>query len=127
MWALAAYGDFLEQRRPGMREQMAEFGAPPRFEDVVASLVPVGDDGPDHWSVVFGIDDADEAAASAKALGGSVVVEPVDAPWVRTTVISDPWGATFTANKFVPENRELESPGLSSGAVPPPALGGGAA
>src|SRR5262249_24802885 len=54
MWALAPYGDFLEQRRPGMRAQMAEFGAPERFEDVVASLVPAGDDEePDHWSVVF--------------------------------------------------------------------------
>jgi hypothetical protein len=29
----------------------------------------------------------------------------MDAPWVRMTVISDPQGATFVANKFVPENR----------------------
>src|SRR5690349_20388974 len=39
MWALPGYGDFLEQRRPGMREQMAAMGAPERFEDVVASVL----------------------------------------------------------------------------------------
>jgi len=111
MWALAAYGDFLERRRPGMREQMAEMGAPERFEDVVASLTAGDDDGPDHWSVVFGIDDADAAAERTKALGGTVLVEPLDAPWVRTTVLSDPWGATFTASKFVPENREVVAHG----------------
>src|SRR3712207_7560780 len=37
MWALAGYGDFLEARNPGMREGMAQMGAPERFEDVVAS------------------------------------------------------------------------------------------
>jgi uncharacterized protein len=36
-----------------------------------------------------------------------VVVPPFDAPWVRMTVITDPQGATFTASKFVPENKSL--------------------
>src|SRR4051795_7596641 len=31
MWALPGYGDFLESRNPGMRERMAEMGAPKRF------------------------------------------------------------------------------------------------
>jgi hypothetical protein len=35
-----------------------------------------------------------------------VVVPPFDAPWIRTTVIADPAGATFTATQFVPENKE---------------------
>ena len=46
MWALPGYGDFLEQRNPGMRERMAAMGAPERFEDVVASLVPIPGDSP---------------------------------------------------------------------------------
>jgi hypothetical protein len=29
---------------------------------------------------------------------------------VRMTVLADPWGATFTASKFVPENRNLPAP-----------------
>jgi uncharacterized protein len=44
------------------------------------------------------------------SLGGELVVAPVDAPWVRMTVIRDPQGATFIANQFVPENRDLCGP-----------------
>jgi predicted enzyme related to lactoylglutathione lyase len=110
MWALPGYGDFLEERNPGMREGMAGMGAPERFEDVVASVRPIPADQPDapaHWGVTFGVDDADAIAARAVELGGSVVVPPFDAPWVRMTIITDPQGATFTASKFVPENKEL--------------------
>jgi len=110
MWTLPGYGDFLEQSDPGLRERMAETGAPDGFVDVVAALNPIGDDQPDgpaHWSVTFAVDDADATADKAAELGGQVVVAPFDAPWVRMTVITDPQGATFTASKFVPENRDL--------------------
>jgi predicted enzyme related to lactoylglutathione lyase len=60
--------------------------------------------------VTFGVDDADAIADKAAALGGNVVVPPFDAPWIRSTVIADPEGATFTANKFVPENKDLAPP-----------------
>jgi hypothetical protein len=53
------------------------------------------------------VDDADQIAARAGELGGQVLVEPFDAPWVRMTIIRDPQGATFIASKFVPENRDL--------------------
>jgi uncharacterized protein len=110
MWALPAYGDFLEQRTPGRRENMAAAGAPARFDEVVASALPIPDDQrdvPEHWSITFAVDDADAIAARATELGGRVVVAPMDAPWVRTTVITDPQRATFTASKFVPENKSL--------------------
>ena len=110
MWTLPGYGDHLEQLNPGMREGMAEMGAPAGFEDVVAALNPIPDDQPDtppHWDVTFAVDDADAIAKSAAELGGQVVVAPFDAPWVRMTVISDPQGATFTASKFVAENKSL--------------------
>ena len=109
-WALPGYGDFLERRRPGTREGMASMGAPERFEDVVASIAAIPDDQPDvaaHWGLTFAVDDADAVAARAAELGGRVVVAPFDAPWVRMTVIADPQGATFTASKFVPENKDL--------------------
>jgi predicted enzyme related to lactoylglutathione lyase len=108
MWALPGYGEFLEQRTPGMRKNMAEMGAPDRFEEVVASVSLTPDAAP-HWGVTFAVDDADAVAAKAAELGGTVVVPPVDAPWVRMTILSDPQGATFTASKFVPENRDLEA------------------
>jgi uncharacterized protein len=96
---------------------MKAMGAPERFEDVVAGVNLIPDDQPDvpaHWGVTFAVDDADAIAARAAELGGRVVVPPFDAPWVRMTVISDPQGATFTASKFVPENRDLpESAGAA--------------
>jgi predicted enzyme related to lactoylglutathione lyase len=112
MWTLPGYGDHLERDNPDLRKGMAEMDAPKGFEDVVASLVPIADDQPDvppHWGVTFAVDDADAIAEKTSELGGKVVVPPFDAPWVRMTVISDPQGATFTASKFVPENRDLES------------------
>ena len=120
MWALPGYGDFLEQRNPGMRERMKSMGAPERFEDAVASLRAIPDDQPDtqpHWGLTFAVDDADATASRASELGGQVVVPPFDAPWVRMTIIRDPQGAIFTASKFVPENRDAAtSAGAASGA-----------
>jgi len=112
MWTLPGYGDHLELLNPGTRERMAELEAPEGFENVVASLAPIGEDQPDtppHWGLTFGVDDADAIAAKAAELGGTVIVPPFDAPWVRMTIIADPQGATFTASKFVPENRDMAS------------------
>ena len=107
MWTLPAYGDHLERDNPGLRKQTAEFGAA-GFEDVVASINPIAadhSDTPAHWSVTFATDDPDALAEKAAGLGGSVVVPPFDAPWVRMAVLADPQGATFLASKFAPENR----------------------
>jgi predicted enzyme related to lactoylglutathione lyase len=111
-WTLPGYGDFLEQDDPDLRKRLAELGGPTGFEDVVASIVPIADDQPDvpaHWGVTFAVDDADAVAKKAEELGGTVVVPPFDAPWVRMTVLTDPQGATFVASKFVPENANLGS------------------
>jgi predicted enzyme related to lactoylglutathione lyase len=110
MWTLPGYGDHLERDNPDLRKNMAEMDAPAGFEDVVASLNPIPEeqsDMPPNWGVTFAVDDADAAAERAGELGGTVVMPPFDAPWVRMTVIVDPQGATFTASKFVPENRDL--------------------
>ncbi len=112
MWTLPGYGDYLERDSPGLRMRIAEMGVPAEFADVVASLNLVRDEQQDvraHWSVTFAVDDADATARTAAELGGTVVVPPFDAPWVRTTVLADPAGATFIATKFVPENRDLPS------------------
>jgi predicted enzyme related to lactoylglutathione lyase len=110
MFTLRGYGDWLEHQSPGLREEMAAAGAQAGFEDVVASINPLADDQPDtpaHWSVTFAVADADATAAKADVLGGSVIVPPFDAPWVRMTVIADPQGATFNASRFTPENKDL--------------------
>jgi len=103
-WTLPGYGDYLETITPGIRKQAAEMGAA-GFEDVVAVLEPLTDDGEPHWHVTFAVDDADAAAAEAAKLGGKVLVPPMDAPYVRLTVLTDPEGTPFTASQFVAENR----------------------
>jgi predicted enzyme related to lactoylglutathione lyase len=109
MWTLPGYGDHLEKRDPGLRERMGDMGAPGGFIDAVASLNPVSGDEPSRWGVTFAVDDADAIAKRAEELGGKVVVPPVDAPWVRMSILADPQGATFNANQFVPENQSQEA------------------
>src|ERR687897_463708 len=86
MWTLPGYRDYLERDIPDDQP-----------------------DTPPHWSVTFAVDDADATAAKATELGGTVIVPPFDAPWVRMTIINDPQGATFIASKFVPENKDLSN------------------
>jgi predicted enzyme related to lactoylglutathione lyase len=110
MWTLPGYGDHLEERSPGLREQMAQMDAPDGFIDVVAALNPIASDDtetPAHWSVTFGVDDAHATAAKARELGGEIVAGPFDAPWSRPVVIKDPQGATFIASQFVLENKDF--------------------
>lgn len=106
MFKRPGYGDHLAELDPGIRERQAAGGAPPGFEDVVAWLTPLEGDGSPHWNVTFAVDDADGAAAKASELGGSVLVPPMDAPYVRLTVLRDPQGAVFTASKYVPPSSE---------------------
>jgi predicted enzyme related to lactoylglutathione lyase len=111
MWTLPGYGDHLEEKTPGIKEQVASMGGPDGFIDVVAMINPIPDSEPDtppHWSVTFGVDDADSVAAKAAELGGDVIAGPFDAPWVRLAAIKDPQGAIFVASQFVPENAPAE-------------------
>ncbi|HXW80244.1 MAG TPA: VOC family protein [Acidimicrobiales bacterium] len=110
MWMLPGYGDHLEERTPGLRDQMGQMGAPEGFIDVVAALTPIADHDsqiPANWGVTFAVDDAEAAATKASKLGGTIVAGPFDAPWTRLVVIKDPNGATFTASQFVAENKDL--------------------
>jgi uncharacterized protein len=109
-WTVRGYAEFMEQRDPGLRERIRAAGGPPGFEDVVATITPIGDDQPDtppHWSVTFAVDDAEAAAKKAYELGAEILAPPFDAPWVRMTIIRDPQGATFIASQFVAENANL--------------------
>jgi uncharacterized protein len=106
-WLLPGYSDHLEELNPGFKKGMAEMGAPAGFEDAVGTLNTITDDQPPHWSITFAVENADETAAKARELSGTIVVPPFDAPWVRMSVITDPQGATFIASQFVPENKDL--------------------
>jgi predicted enzyme related to lactoylglutathione lyase len=52
---------------------------------------------PPHWMVYFGTDDCDATVATAKELGGTILVDPTDIPSVgRFAVLQDPQGAAFS-------------------------------
>lgn len=51
---------------------------------------------PSHWTPYVAVPDADAAADRARALGGGVVVEPIDIPGMaRVALVLDPVGALF--------------------------------
>ena len=67
--------------------------------DMVAGLMEMPDDVsgmPPMWMIYFSVDDADKAAADAKAKGASIHREPADIPGTgRFAILGDPQGAGF--------------------------------
>ena len=53
---------------------------------------------PPHWSVNFSVRDADAIAQHAVALGGGVLMAPVDTPGFRSAVIRDPQGGIIAVS-----------------------------
>jgi len=103
MIRVPGYGEHLDAWQPGTLARHRESGAPEGFSDAIGWMVPPAHaDLPPRWAVTFSVADADEAAAGAPSLGGTVLVEPFDVPYVRLTVLRDPAGAVFTASQFKP-------------------------
>jgi predicted enzyme related to lactoylglutathione lyase len=103
MITVPGYGEHLEALTPGTLKGYEELGAPQGFGDAIGWLQPPSSEhGGSRWAVTFSVGDADETAHRAAELGGKVLVEPFDVPWVRMAVLSDPDGATFTIGKFMP-------------------------
>ena len=53
---------------------------------------------PPHWSVSFAVRDADATAEHAGALGGTVLMAPMDTPGFRSAVIADPQGGVIAVS-----------------------------
>lgn len=58
-----------------------------------AAMLPEG--VPAHWSIYFGVEDADAALRQVVELGGSVVREAEDTPFGRLAQVTDSTGAQF--------------------------------
>jgi predicted enzyme related to lactoylglutathione lyase len=58
-----------------------------------SAMLPEG--VPAHWSIYFGVKDADAALAEIVELGGSVVLPAEDTPYGRLATAADPTGAVF--------------------------------
>ena len=50
---------------------------------------------PSHWTIYFGVADADAASVKAQELGGTVVKAPTDTPHGRIATLTDPTGTPF--------------------------------
>ncbi len=50
---------------------------------------------PAHWSVYFGVEDADAALSRVEELGGSVILPAETTPYGRMAQVADPMGAMF--------------------------------
>jgi hypothetical protein len=65
----------------------------------VGGMMPMGDmfppEVPPHWTVYFAVADTDATVARVRELGGTVMMEPDDAPPGRLALVADPHGATF--------------------------------
>jgi predicted enzyme related to lactoylglutathione lyase len=64
--------------------------------DVGGATSPQMDGVPNHWHVWFAVTDAQAFAAAATAIGGSLLVEPMDMPIGKVATIRDPQGAVFS-------------------------------
>jgi predicted enzyme related to lactoylglutathione lyase len=53
---------------------------------------------PPHWSVNFAVRDADSIAEHAVALGGTVLMAPMNTPGFRNAVIGDPQGGVIAVS-----------------------------
>jgi len=51
---------------------------------------------PTHWMTYFAVANVDASVTELEALGGKVRVRPFDIPYGRTSIVVDPWGATFS-------------------------------
>jgi methionine-rich copper-binding protein CopC len=128
--------DLGEPFHPGGREELVAVRLKPRLEGrYVASYRVISEDGhpvakqtafkvrppkpaekgeepegeqmapPEGGGTPQAMDEGGEHADTQ--LGGTVLVPPFDALSVRMTSLADPQGATFTASRFTPENKDL--------------------
>lgn len=55
----------------------------------------VPEEVPAHWQIYFAVEDTDAAVEQVKQRGGSVMVEPMEVPAGRFSILTDPHGASF--------------------------------
>lgn len=77
--------------------------------DVVAVRMPAEPGEDARWALDFWVDDAEDAAARAAELGGTVVAAPYDAPPAfRQALLADPQGATFSISQLMTPDHDRE-------------------
>ncbi|HET9254908.1 MAG TPA: VOC family protein, partial [Pseudonocardiaceae bacterium] len=86
-------------------------GAGPEYTTIHLGGDPLGGIGglgyrppgtPPHWMAYFMVADTDSSVAAATERGATPQGEPVDTPYGRMAVITDPQGATFSIMGAMP-------------------------
>ena len=62
------------------------------------AIVTADGNAPPHWAIAFAVTDADAITEHAQALGGTVLMGPIDTPGFRSAVIADPQGAVIAVS-----------------------------
>lgn len=99
--ALGFYTSVFGYEPEAMPGEFGEYTVLKLDGKVVGGLVEMNEQWPEgvppHWHVYFVVADADASAARVKELGGSVHVEPFDAPGIgKMAVVSDSNGTHFS-------------------------------
>jgi predicted enzyme related to lactoylglutathione lyase len=92
----AVFGwEFEDMESPEGLYSMIQLGGRPvgGILDMAGRGVP--EQIPAHWQVYFGVEDTDATLEAAKGSGGGVMVEPIDIPFGRFAILTDPHGASF--------------------------------
>ena len=97
-WQAESHGPVTLWRRPGYvggEEQQPT----PRDMVAVMSAIPEGAPIPPHWNVNFLVADTDAIAATARELGATVLIEPMNTETgFRSAAFADPQGAVFSVS-----------------------------
>ena len=103
-WQTESFGPATMFRLPGYVGGEPQQPVP---RDVIATMLPLGDDAPgevpDHWGVDFWVGDVDEVAEKTTALGGRVLSAPTAVPGtqLKQATIADPDGASLSVTQLV--------------------------
>jgi uncharacterized protein len=68
----------------------------------LGGLGGVGPGAPRGWTTCFSVESTDAAVETAGAGGAKVLMEPMDTPYGRFAVLTDPWGVAFTVMQTPP-------------------------
>jgi hypothetical protein len=90
-WDTRAVGDSEEFRYTTMRDP--EDGEERAGIMDAATFLPEG--VASNWAIYWAVNDIETTVADARALGGSVVMDPTDTPYGRLAAVMDPAGGQF--------------------------------
>ncbi|MBC8093659.1 MAG: VOC family protein [Pseudonocardia sp.] len=88
---------------PGAPDDYSTFAVDGETAGGIGGMMGSPDGTPSHWLPYFMVADVDAAFAAVTAGGGTVVAPPMDTPFGRMGVVTDPFGATLSLHGGMPD------------------------